>query len=65
MAVRLTEPGVKYDQDNEAQFRRQVAEFLGSNEFPEIRIAGGVLYNDAGSLKFRSKNGTVSTLAVL
>ena len=65
MAVRLTEPGPKYDQENEAQFRRQVAEFLGSNEFPEIRIAGGVLYGDAGNLKFRSKNGTITTLALL
>jgi hypothetical protein len=65
MAVRLTEPGAKYDPENEAQFRRQVAEFLGSNEFPEIRIAGGVLYGDSGALKFRSKNGTVTTLANL
>lgn len=65
MAVRLTEPGEKYDRSNEAQFRRQVAEFLGNNEFPEIRIAGGVLYGEAGALKFRSKNGTVTSLALL
>lgn len=65
MAVRLTEPNKTYDRENEAQFRRQVAEFLGNNEFPEIRLAGGVLYGDAGALKFRSQNGTVTTLALL
>lgn len=65
MAVRLTEPKPAYDRENEAQFRRQVAEFLGNNEFPEIRIGGGVLYGDSGALKFRSKNGTVTTLALL
>lgn len=36
-----------------------------TNEFSEIRIGGGVLYGDAGALKFRSKNGTVTTLALL
>jgi hypothetical protein len=65
MAVRLTEPGKVYDQNNEAQFRRQVAEFLGNNEFPEIRIAGGTLYGVNGALTFRSKNGTVTTVAPL
>lgn len=65
MAVRFTEAGPKYDRDNESQFRRQVAEMIDDNEFPEIRIAGGVLYGDSGALKFRSKNGTVTTLALL
>ena len=63
--IRLTEPSERYNRDNEAEFRRQVAEFLTNNEFSEIRIAGGILYGDAGALKFRSKNGTVTIVAAL
>jgi hypothetical protein len=42
-----------------------VAESINRNDFPEINIAGGTLYGDAGNLKFRSANGTVTTVAVL
>lgn len=65
MAVRFTEAGQAYNRENEAQFRRQVAEMIDDNEFPEIRIAGGVLYGVNGALTFRSKNGTITTVAPL
>jgi len=65
MAVRLPTPPVRYSQVEEAGFRRIIEDNLGNNEFPEIRIAGGVLYGENGALKFKSKNGTITTLANL
>ena len=58
-------PPATYDRTEEAGFRRLVADHIEDNEFEEIRIAGGVLYNDNGSLKFKSKNGTVTTVGAL
>lgn len=58
-------PPAVYDPQEEAGFRRQVEEATVNTEFPEIRIAGGVLYGDSGALKFRSKNGTITVVAPL
>jgi len=63
--VRLPTPPERYSQQEEAGFRRVLSEALSENEFPELRIAGGVLYGENGALKFRSKNGTITTLANL
>jgi hypothetical protein len=63
--VRFSTPSPTYDNKDEAAFRRMVAESINRNDFPEINIAGGTLYGDAGNLKFRSANGTVTTVAVL
>jgi hypothetical protein len=64
MAPRFSTPKDKYDPQDEAAFRRMVLDAL-TNEFPEIRIGGGVLYGEAGNLKFRSRNGTVTIVAPL
>ena len=63
--IRLPTPGVKYDQREEAGFRRTLQESMERNEFPEIRIGGGVIYPDAGALKFKSANGTITVIAPL
>lgn len=65
MAERFPTPREKYDRNDEAAFRRMVTDAFAHNEFPEIRIAGGVLYADSGALKFRSANGTVTLVAPL
>lgn len=64
-ALRYSKPRDRYDPKDEAEFRRAAAESVADNEFLEIRIAGGVLYGDAGALKFRSQDSTVTTVALL
>ena len=63
--VRFPTPSKKYNQDEEAGFRRMVSESMGNNEFPEIRIGGGVIYPENGNLKFKSANGTITIIAPL
>lgn len=63
--VRLPTPPKQYSQPEESAFRRIVSEAISDNEFPEIRIGGGVLYGEGGALKFKSKNGTITVLANL
>lgn len=63
--VRFPTPKPKYDPQEESGFRRMVAESIERNEFPEIRLGGGVLYGENGALKFKSANGTITTLANL
>lgn len=63
--VRFPTPGDRYDKREEAGFRRMVSEAIENNEFPEIRIGGGVIYPEGGNLKFKSSNGTVTVIAPL
>lgn len=63
--LRYSQPRDRYDPKDEAEFRRAAAESVADNEFLEIRIAGGVLYDDAGTLKFRSRDNTVTAVGPL
>jgi hypothetical protein len=63
--VRLPTPPAHYSPQEEAGFRRVLSEELARNEFPEIRIGGGVLYGENGALKFKSQAGTITVLAAL
>ena len=62
---RFSQPKDKYDPKDEAEFRRAVLESLSDNEFSEIRIAGGTLSGENGSLIFRSSAGTRTVVGPL
>lgn len=61
MSVRVPSPGKRYDQQDEAAFRRIVEQEL-SKEPTEIHIAGAIIYVDAGVVKIRGTAGTVTII---
>lgn len=57
--VRVPSPGQRYDQSNEAAFRRIVEQEL-SRALTELNIGGALFYMEAGVLKVKGTAGTVT-----
>jgi hypothetical protein len=63
--MRLPAPGVRYDQRDEAAFRRLLEQALDA-QATSVQLGGGLLYEDptTGKLMFKGRSGTITQLAL-